>query len=87
MRKLLLILFAIPLISYADPLDMTTLKCRDMKLTNLTTVADVQGTCLISYQTSNDGLYRIDFRNDSTGDTVTCYFGSNVPSAKLNGCK
>ena len=87
MRKLLLILIALPCLSFATSLDMTTLKCRDMHITNATTLKQVQSTCLIDEQTSNNGLFEVDFRNDATKKIVECFFGSNMPHSTVNGCK
>ncbi|HLX53591.1 MAG TPA: hypothetical protein VKR58_06605 [Aquella sp.] len=87
MRKLLLILIALPCLSFATSLDMTTLKCRDMHITSATTLKKVQSTCLIDEQTSNNGLFEVDFRNDATGKIVECFFGSNMPNSTVNGCK
>jgi hypothetical protein len=86
MRKLLF-LVALPCLSFATILDMTTLKCRDMHITSITTLKQVQSTCLIDEQTSSSGLFEVDFRNDATGKIVQCYFGSNMPSSTVNGCK
>lgn len=87
MKKLLLSLLVFPFMSYAASLDMNNLKCRDMALTSATTLGDVQDSCLISEQYYSYGRFAVDFRNDATGDSVTCYFGSNNRATKLNGCK
>lgn len=87
MRKILIVLLALPVLSYASSLDMSTLRCRNMKITSATTLADVQHNCLISEQTSDEGLFEVEFTNDATQKSVTCYFGSNTPTAYVNGCK
>jgi hypothetical protein len=88
MRKLLLILIALPCcLSFATTLDMKTLKCRDMYITSATTLKKVQSTCLIDQQTSSNGLFEVDFRNDTTKKIVECFFGSNMPNSTVNGCK
>lgn len=87
MRRLLMILLFIPILAYATDLDMSTLRCRDVHLDSDTTLAVVQHECLIRSQSSTDGMFEVDFRNDATGQVVSCYFGSNSPSAYLDGCK
>jgi len=88
MRKLLLILIALPCLSFgSNTLDMTTLRCRGMHINSATTLKQVQSTCLIREQTSSDGLFEVDYRNDATGKTVECFFGSNMPHSTVNGCK
>ncbi len=87
MKKILLInLCMIPLIASASSLDMNTLRCRNLWLTNTTTLADVRAYCLIRMQNTSNGRYDVKFRNDTTGDDVTCHFGSDAQSAILNSC-
>ena len=86
MRKLLITLLALPLVSFATSLDMSTLKCKDMKLNSATTLTDVQNNCLVKREESSKGRYEVDFVNSTTGKTVTCYFASNTPTAELNSC-
>lgn len=87
MRKILLIsLFMIPLIVSANSLDMNTLKCRGLRLTNTTTLADVRAHCLIRMQNTSNGRYDVKFRNDTTGDDVICHFGSDADNSVLNSC-
>ncbi len=89
MKKLLLSsIFIISFISsLASSLDMSMLSCRNKKLNSSTTLADVQANCLIRKQTTSNGRYAVEFRNDATNKDVTCYFGSSTSSAILNGCK
>lgn len=88
MRKLLLVLLVLPVISFATSLDMSTLQCRGTRLNASTTLSQVQSMCLIKEQEkTSKGLYKVEFRNDSTKKTVTCYFASNTPKALLNSCK
>lgn len=87
MRKLVCVLLAMPIMSFATSLDMSTLQCKGILLNSATTLADVQANCLIKAQTTSKGRYEVKFTNDATEDTVTCYFGSNTPTAILNSCK
>ncbi|MBX9598048.1 MAG: hypothetical protein K2X04_05680 [Burkholderiales bacterium] len=86
MRNLLLLLSIIPVLAYADSLDMRTLQCRSIKLNSSTTLADVQNNCMIQKQKTSKGRYQVDFINNETNKTVTCYFASNMPTALLNSC-
>lgn len=86
MRNLLLFLLIVPALVYADSLDMTTLQCKGIKLNNATTLADVQNNCMIEKQKTSKGRYQVDFINNETNKTVTCYFASNMPTALLNSC-
>lgn len=88
MCKLLLILSTISSISFASSLDMSTLQCRNIKLNASTTLSKVQSTCLIKEQEkTSKGLYKVEFINDATKKSVTCFFASNSPTALLNSCK
>ena len=86
MRNLILILMVTPALALASSLDMTTLQCRNIKLNSSTTLADVQNNCLIEKQKASIGRYQVDFVNNATNKTVTCYFASNMPTALLNSC-
>lgn len=85
-KALMTSLFMIPLISAASSLDMDTLSCRGARLTNITTLADIRAHCLIREQTTSNGRYTVEFRNDTTGDDVTCHFGSDAQDSILNSC-
>ena len=87
MRKLLLTLLAVPVLSFASSLDMSKLSCKGMNLNSATTLKDVQNNCLIKAQKKSKGLYGVKFVNNATKKTVTCYFASNDPAALLNSCK
>jgi hypothetical protein len=87
MRKLLLVLLAVPALSFAASLDMSTLACKTTKLNASSTLSDVQANCLIKKQTTSKGRYEVEFRNDTTKKTVTCYFANNDPKSLLNSCK
>ena len=87
MRKLLVILLALPVVSFATSLDMSTLQCKTLKLNTATTLQDVQNNCLVKKQTSSKGRYEVEFTNSTTNKTVTCYFASKEPTALLNSCK
>lgn len=87
MKKLVLVLLAVPALSFAASLDMSTLACKSTKLNASSTLADVQANCLIKKQTTSKGRYEVEFRNDTTQKTVTCYFPTNTPTAPLNSCK
>lgn len=51
MRKLLLSLLMLPMISFAsDSLDMSNLKCGKLQIYSSTTLQDVQNNCLIRRQ-------------------------------------
>lgn len=86
MRKFLLIILALPALTFASSLDMSTLACNDLKLDSGTTLKDVQDHCLIKKATSSDGRYEVKFVNSTTKKTVTCYFANNTPTAVLNSC-
>lgn len=85
--KKLLILLAMPALTFASSLDMSTLACKNMKLNSATTLADVQANCLIRKQTTSKGRYEVKFRNDTTQKNVTCYFADNNPKSLLNSCE
>lgn len=87
MRKLLFTLMAIPALSFAASLDMSTLKCKDLSITNTTTLKDVQDNCLIKEQKKHKGMFEVEFRNDTTKKNVKCDFASNAPTAVVNGCR
>ncbi len=86
MKKLLIVLLAMPVLSFARSLDMSTLACRDYKLDSATTLKDVQDHCLIKKQKPNDGRYEVKFVNTTTDKVVTCYFAENSPTSALNSC-
>ena len=65
MHKLLLVLLALPVISFAASLDMSKLQCRNIPLNTATTLADVQKNCMISKQTTSSGRYEVEFTNDA----------------------
>ena len=87
MRKLLVVLLALPVVSFASSLDMSTLQCRNIKLNSSTTLKDVQDNCLIKKETTSNGRYEVKFVNGATKKTVTCHFANNEPTALLNSCK
>lgn len=87
MRKLLLVLLAVPALSFAASLDMSTLQCKNVPINSKTTLADVQKNCLISKQAAKNGMYEVEFTNDSTKKSVKCFFPTNQATAPLNGCK
>ena len=89
MRKLLVVLLALPVVSFATSLDMSTLQCRNTKLNSSTTLKNVQDLCLIKKETTSDGRYEVKFVNDGDAKkkTVTCYFADNKPTTLLNSCK
>ena len=87
MRKLLVTLLALPTLSFASDLDMSTLACKNLKLTSATTLLDVQNNCVIEKQRCSKGRYEVVFVNDSTNETVTCHFATKNPSAVLNSCE
>lgn len=87
MRKLSAVLFGAFIVTGCSTLDMNTLQCRNMPITNATTLKQVQNTCLISNQTQRSGLYEVQFRNDSTQKNVKCDFATNSPDAVVNGCR
>jgi len=87
MRGLLITLMTFSVLGCSS-LDMNTLQCRDIQVTNKTTLKQIQDTCLISYQTArSSGLYEVQFRNDSTKKTVKCDFATDSPDAVVNGCR
>ncbi len=87
MRKLLVASLGLMVIGCSS-LDMSTLKCRNMQITNKTTLKQVQDMCLISSQSSrSSGLYEVQFRNDTTEKSVKCDFATNSPDAVVNGCR
>lgn len=87
MRKLLIVLLALPALSFASSLDMSTLKCKNMSITTTTTLKQVQDNCLIKDQKSHKGMYEVEFKNDTTGKSVKCDFAKNDPTAVVNGCR
>lgn len=87
MHKLLLVLLAIPAVSFAASLDMSKLQCRGVPLNTATTLADVQKNCMISKQTTSSGRYEVEFTNDATKKSVKCFFPTKAPTALLNGCE
>ena len=80
-------LMAIPALSFASSLDMSTLKCKNLNITNTTTLQQVQDNCLIKKQENHKGMYQVQFRNDTTQKNVKCDFASNTPTAVVNGCR
>lgn len=99
MRKLLVLLLGTSAtLSFASSLDMNNLYCGGTKATNnapatgykvtqVTTLADVQKNCLIKKQTTSKGRFEVKFTNTATDSTVECFFASNNPTATLNSCK
>ena len=101
MRKLLLVLLAAPVLSFATSLDMSTLQCGAdnpetlLKINTATTLKEVQDHCLIRKQSHEHGMHEVTFVNTGpvdkkgkpTNKTVTCMFASNTPTAVVNGCK
>lgn len=93
MHKLLGILLALPVLSFAASLDMSTLKCqtspdrKPLNITTATTLKQVQDSCLIADEKKHDGMYEVKFKNDTTGKNVKCDFASDSPTAVVNGCR
>lgn len=87
MRKLLLVLLAIPAMSFAASLDMSNLQCKNVPINSKTTLGDVQKNCLISKQEAKNGMYEVVFTNDATKKSVKCFFPTKDASSPLNGCK
>lgn len=93
MRKLLALIMALPVVSFAASLDMSTLKCqtspdrKPLNITTATTLKQVQDSCLIADEKKHDGMYEVKFKNDTTGKNVKCDFASDSPTAVVNGCR
>ncbi len=87
MKKTLLSLMLLPALSFASSLDMSTLKCNDMQISNTTTLKSVQTNCLIKKETTHDGMYEVEFVNTTTGKSVKCDFANKRPNSVVNGCR
>lgn len=86
MRKFLVIALALPVLSFASSLDMSTLKCNSLSITSATTLQQVQNSCMIKKQETHKGMYQVEFTNTTTNKSVSCDFANNDPAAVVNGC-
>ncbi len=86
MRKFLVIALALPVLSFASSLDMSTLKCNSLSITSATTLKQIQDNCKIKDQKTHNGMYQVEFTNTTTNKSVSCDFANNDPAAVVNGC-
>lgn len=93
MRKLLISLSLLPIISFAADLDMSNLKCGDLQIYSNTTLQEVQDNCLLDrqFKTNSDNKYSntylVEFYSTSVQGKVRCDFTSDAPNALISGCR
>ena len=103
MKKILLATMLVSTTVFAEPLDMSNLKCGDFQIYSNTTLQDIRDNCKIIKETmmtrqnernlpsrywyGQNSMYEVHFMSTNTPEMVRCDFLNSNSNSTVVGCR